>query len=1149
MLLLTAAGAAGGGAYVWQLYRETDRIVRDRFEQALHEKVPDWDVTFDDLHVDLSAGTARLSDVTLRLREHPDALVHVPLLIARLDRELLKQSQMLRIARVTLQEPTVWVNRDEAGDWNWRKFTPPPESDAPCPQIEIVNGTIAVHSARTTQLPETKFSCRSVDGVLVPSGHRRYVVRVMTDVDHAGALAIDGSIDLTKRTWQLTGDVAALDTQQGVIDVAAGLSPELRHQMTALSEQGTVGDWVASPGGAPPARPATSPRGRVPVRTASTAPPSSEFTLPELGVEAQIGVHFELGQPANGAPLQYVVAATIHRGRIVNPALPVPLYDLSGRIRASHQEVVIEDVSAANGDSRLRVSGRLDRTDTGWRKDLTVQAANLVLDRSVREYLHNDAVRRCYDQIQPAGKFNLDVRVIHDGVSPWDIRLNEFTALDCSCLHEAFQYPIHGITGAIRQGVGQEFRIELDGMAGERPIQLRGWARNPGPQLEARFDITATDVPLDERVLHALALPKYDKVRRALELLRLEGLASFQAILFRPAGAPKFSLKLDVAVHDGALDYTMFPYRLTGFSGNASYDSAERVWRFNDLRGRHIGAEPSAPPVLLEGDGSFDQRQPPGLLELAVFAHNAPIDKDLHRACTVAKDDLGRIWDELTPAGTLDVAVDLHWRPGPDGRLDIRLPHVTLSNGRIKLRALPIEWTDVEGSFAWEQGKASFQSPVKGRHNETQLVIDGANPGDAYVELRPQPNVEWRVHLQKLYLRGLVCDDELRRALPPGMAGIVKALDPQGPLDTDISIDLKGGAPSTNTVTAHWSQTILLNGNRLTAGVVVEDAVGEIKIVDGIWDGAFATVDGSVNLESARALNMPFAEVNGPFTVDGNVLTIGTPAWNIPNWRYVGPVVQSNHNRFRGRELRVERFYADQQHKGRLGLRGCGGDRPGRSRADGARAAITMGDASLRAWARDRRITGQRLQGSVNGRVEFIGHGTSGRSIQGNGFVKISQAELFELPVFAQMLPMLNFKRSGKMLFNEGFGDFQLHDGQVDFQVIDLTGDAFQLIGRGWVEYAADSAGKLNLNFISKADGQFLGGLGSVPVLKPMLFDNLLQVRVTGTINQPQVAQLPGSPAESFRGLINDVDKLRRQMMTPFGFPQQGQAPAGMRPR
>ncbi|MBL8849443.1 MAG: hypothetical protein JNG89_07155 [Planctomycetaceae bacterium] len=1146
MLLIALAGAAGGGAYLWQLAQNSEQIIRGKLQQQLTDKVPDWDVSFETVSLDLS-GAARLTNVTLRLRDREGPLVHVPQLVAMLDRDLFQKNQLIRIERVSLHEPTVWISRDAAGNWNWQFFTPPPQSDAPCPEIEILGGTIVVHSERTRQLPETEFSCRSLHGRLIPSGHRRYSVRIETDVDHAGALAINGSIDLTKRSWQLIGDVAALDTQQGVLDVAAGLSPELRRQVTALSDRQTRGDWTMSPEDIEQLPP-FSIGNPVPIRTAAASTPRSEFSLPELGVQAQLDVHFKLQQAGAGAPLEYAVEATIHQGQIENAALPVPLYDLRGRIAATQEEVIIENVSAANGDSELHISGRLGRTADGWTKDLTVKAVNLKVDPSIRDYVHHEAARKMYDQIQPAGRFNLDVRVVHDGVSAPAITLNEFTALECSCLHEAFQYPIEKVTGSIRQE-GPEFLLKLDGFAGTRPVHLEGSVRNPGPEMEARLDIHATDVPLDQRVLNALALEKYKKTRQALELLRLEGLANVAATLRRPAGAgQKFALELHVNVRNGVLDYMQFPYRITNLSGEIHYNPLDPasgpVWRFDKLQGIHANGQAGPAPVALTGRASYDQRQTPGELAVVVHAQGAPIDQDLHRACFTANPALNRIWEELNPAGMLDLDVDLRWRPG--SRVDVRLPSVRLSNGRITLRPIPIEWTNVEGSFSWQNGVATIGSTMAGdggtlsaEHQGATLQIINQGPDTAIIEIEPHANLDWHVHLEDMQIRGLVCDAELRSRLPAGMAGVISALDPQGPIDTDLGIDLKG---ANDTVTASWSQVVRLNGNRLTAGVVLERAIGNIEIIHGIWDGAFATVEGYIDLVSARALNMPLELVRGPFTVDGNLLTIGSPDWQIPEWRFAGPPRHTELNPYRGRELRVDRFYADPQHDGKLGLKAVALINPVEAEQTQYRAAVTMGDASLRAWAIDRRIAGQKLRGSVNGHVDFRGRGTSGRAIVGSGFMKISQAEIFELPVFAQMMPTLNFKRGNQTLFNEGFGEFRLHDGLVDFNAIELSGDAFQLVGRGKTEYTADSAGIVDLNFFTKADDQFLGGLTRVPIAGS-LFDNWMHIHVTGTINNPRIEQLPGNPTQYVRGILQDVEKLQRQMLTPFGMPQQGTRP------
>jgi len=147
------------------------------------------------------------------------------------------------------------------------------------------------------------------------------------------------------------------------------------------------------------------------------------------------------------------------------------------------------------------------------------------------------------------------------------------------------------------------------------------------------------------------------------------------------------------------------------------------------------------------------------------------------------------------------------------------------------------------------------------------------------------------------------------------------------------------------------------------------------------------------------------------------------------------------------------------------------------------------------------------------------------------------------------MMPMLNFKRSGATLFNEGFADFRLQDGLVIYNAIDLSGDAFDLVGKGNMQYTSDSRGALHLDFYSKANDQFLGVVGKLPILSPLLLDNWIHVEVTGTTDNPKVRQLPGDPAESLKGLLFDINKLQSQMMNPFmPFPQNSPQ-QGMRPR
>ena len=57
MLLLTAVGVAVGGAYGWRLFQDRRQIIGSEIEQALSERVPDWDVSFADVELDLLSGT------------------------------------------------------------------------------------------------------------------------------------------------------------------------------------------------------------------------------------------------------------------------------------------------------------------------------------------------------------------------------------------------------------------------------------------------------------------------------------------------------------------------------------------------------------------------------------------------------------------------------------------------------------------------------------------------------------------------------------------------------------------------------------------------------------------------------------------------------------------------------------------------------------------------------------------------------------------------------------------------------------------------------------------------------------------------------------------------------------------------------------
>ena len=1146
VVLLIGGITAGGVVLVRDYLSRVDEILSQKIDAALSERVPEWDVSFSGVHAD-AAGVVTLSNVSLAVRGRDAPLIEIPEIVITLDRELFAESQSIHPRHVELVRPTVYVTRRADGIWNWSELAPPPRSDAAWPAVDITSGTVIVHCERGPGVPETAFQCRSVSGRLDPSGHRQFAVTATTDVDHAGALAVTGSLNLKTFAWDLQGDIAAIDTEQGILDVAAGMSPELRDRMAALSDAGrnpgapaeTENDRNSIRFATGSNHPATSPVSDRPEDFDADPELTTQLALPELGVRVQMDVHFNVAQSGKGAPLDYSVDATIHDGSIVNAALPVPLYGLHGRLRASADEIVIEELAAANEESLLAISGRATRQGDTFEKDFSVKATNIVLDRRVRDYMHTDSARKMYDQISPAGRFNLDVHVIQDAAGAWDVTLNEFTAIRCSLLHEQFQYPITDIAGSIRQE-DDTFHAELEGMAGDRPITLRGYFRNPGPEIELAFQVEADRVPLDERFVNALQQPAHRQVRRAMETLRLGGLADIEASLLRPPGPKqKILLRLHADVYDGVLDYERFPYRLTKFQGTIDYDPLQApIWYFTNLRGEHDGA-------VLTGSATFDRREAPGRLDLKLTALQATLDRSLYDACRTAKPELATAWHQVSPQGVIDIGnAELAWTPG--GPVDIHLPKVQLTHGRLKLAALPYQWDDVTGTASWKEGVISIHS-LSGYHGETYLEIVGSDsPRAAYVDPTSRGSVTWLVHLEDVRIRKLVCDDELKQALPPGLRDVVLGLDPKGPLDLDFGTELKGVAEEN--VTAHWWLRVRLDGNDVFAGVQLENAVGNVEIVDGVWDGSHVTADGYVEIVSARALDMPVRNAVGPFAIDGNQITVGTPDFEDPAWRkwLIAPVTHTpDRNRYAGRQFDINDFYSDRNQEGRLGMQGVVhlGDDPSRIQY---RMHLTLRDASLRAWARDWDIRGEKLQGAVNGEVTLTGRGTSSKGILGEGWVQISPAALYELPVFAQLFALPSFKPIRETAFSYALGDFTMHDGLFDFSAIELTGDAGDLVGRGTVEFAEELPGRLNLDFYSRADDQLLGGITNVPFIG-RVFNNWVQVRVDGTLDDPRVVTMPGNPIRSVQGILEDLDTVTRPIIPP-GLRPPARQPAPRRP-
>lgn len=1099
LLLATVAVGGFGGYYVW---RNTDLLLRRGIETKLAELFPEWDIAFRHVHFD-GEGGIRLVDVAVAAPGDPP-IVEIPELHVALDRDLFAQYRRVVIQKVVALNPVATIIRYPDGQWSFQRFAPLKPSEAALPEIQILNGDLLLRQEPSDLIPLAEIGCHHLDARLVPSANRQYGIQGTTDVDHTGPLNLRGDIDLRSGRWQIAGMAPKVDVRDGLVDMAMEVSPDMRKRLDAMT------------------RPVRQLRGHTLVQTVSndgdqipaTAAPAA--ILPELGIEAQLDVAFKIGMDDRESPLQYLVRVGVDQGKILE-LLPVPLFDLHGTVQIDERGIKIEQLSAANGTSRVLVDGDVQYDKDGGGKLFKVQATNLHIDQRIREHLPEN-LQRLYDSLKPEGRFNVDIEVRHRKGEPPSVLLRKFAVLDGSILHEAFQYPVKMISGTIEQEDGQ-FLLDLIGFAGDRPCNLKGSIRNFGPDMELDLRIHAEKIPLDERFVSAFQLEKQQPVRKAIESLQVHGLGDCDLRFVRgPATDRKVKMQLHAKLHDVALSFVRFPFPLARVSGEILYDALkEDVWHFVNLQGEHKGTQ-------VKGQGSYTVAKP-GMLRLEFDATSLPIDQELRDAVDVAAPHLDPLFDHLQPAGLLDLrGASIVWSPAMPVRVDF--PAIALNHGRLKLSGFPYQWEKVSATGAWDHANNRLNiGTLLGWHGETYLQVDGqGQDAEAFVLVSPKENVSWRAHFDKLFIGRMTSDIDFLRALPSSLQAVIQGAEIRGAVDIQASLDLKQFRDELGTVTAQWRSETTFNGNDLFAGLPLSGVRGKFVCVNGSWNGEQPTIDGYFDVQRARTYGLPLENITGPFHLDGSLVTIGQPGTfhvDRPDNKYARQSVEGN--------LYGGQFGVDAQVRvGETSDKTVYG------------AVLTVRNAAVERWAFDNGNR-QKLRGPVNGVVSLSGRGPSPMGIKGNGWLQLTNAQLYDLPVLLQVFTKMDLTNPDTTAFHYAYSDFTIHDGVVDFSEIELVGKTLSLKGKGFVGFAGERDRAVQLDFNTRLKNQ-------IPIIGPLVTaggKGWMTVRVMGTIDTNQAFVQARNPLldEAFGGFMRSIDagnwrpRTARPPVAPFPLP------------
>ena len=1096
LILLATIVIVGGGGVIW-VWSHREAMLRQEITQRLEQMAPDLPLEFQTASLE-SNGQVRLTEISLQSPDRTSTLLRLPEIVVYPDRDLLVEHRQISILKVVINRPQVTLEQSPEGGWSFQGLKLPTPAGMAWPEVQLFDGEVLLRAHREAPLP-IELRLTNLDAYLKPTAKGQCEIRGHGDLDPIGPVEIEGELDTTTGRWNIRGRARRIPAGDQLIGVASELSNSVKTQVSTLAQ--TVREKTRLPAQpSPDVRHAAGDEG---VQTASLEqdprdPADTKSLIPHIGLRADLDLKCVVACEGFGDPIDYAADLHIENGEITD-LFPIPLYEVSGRVLLNRERVQIRNLKASNADSRLTINGELPLNGNPAAPHLVLQASNLPVDRRIREL--TPGMQKLYDLLQPEGRFDIDLAYAPEASPP--VVLKEFRVRDGSVLHDLFRYPVKSITGTIVQD-GDKFLFDMRGLASGHEALLTGFMRGLGPKLEADLRVqTMQGLPIDEVLIAACDTPKLQSIAASMRSLRLRGEGDVDVSFRRsPQTGPKFLTFVKADVRNSEVNYVRFPLPLSQVSGRIEHNPLKgNIWHFKDMKG-------ARGETNVTGFGTFETKDGLSLLNLQFDALDVPIDATLKAACLSANDRLQEVWDQLNPsAGMLEFRkLSIQWSPGQTPL--VTLPSIQVQGAALQLAAVPYPLDRVSAALSWD-GEAAVIEHAEGWHGSTRVGISGtADKPVPYFQLKPATGIDWRLHLPELTIRKVTADEELREALPDSIRTAVEQLDPRGPLDLDVSLDLKQYRAPEPLVTASFKIDATLKGNRLNAGVTLDQAHGHVVLMDGSWDGELVTAEGYADLDSVKIWDIPLTQLEGPFSIVGNRITAGKPPVGSPHpYSPVNPFAKHEvvANLYDGKVSLNAEAVLDEQNALN-------------TKYD---AEINVQDARLEQWAKEQGSR-ERLRGPVNGRLTFHGQGPSPLAVEGVGYVQVTKAQLYELPVLIQVLALPNFRSPDDQAFKYGYADFQIRQGSFDFTKIQLVGDAISLVGRGSVGFAGDQDRRIHFDFYTDARNR-------VPVLEPLIqrvASRWVWVRVDGTIDNHKAVMQARVPIldDVLKGLMKGLD-------------------------
>jgi hypothetical protein len=257
--------------------------------------------------------------------------------------------------------------------------------------------------------------------------------------------------------------------------------------------------------------------------------------------------------------------------------------------------------------------------------------------------------------------------------------------------------------------------------------------------------------------------------------------------------------------------------------------------------------------------------------------------------------------------------------------------------------------------------------------------------------------------------------------------------------------------------------------------VPIQGINGGIHLV-GQCDGHTAFGAGELALDSILYKNVQLTNVRGPFWADSVHCLFGEPACQQLNKTPQRMVADAYGG---GVAANIELVH---------------------SPSPSYKLDLQLGGINVGRLANERLGGSSNVNGTLSGKVLVNGNGSSTQTLTGAGELQVVDANLYELPIFVAMLKVLRNRAPDTAAFNRCDIKFDIKGDHIQFDQLNLRGDAASLYGKG----EADLSRKLNLEFYTLIGPADL----PIPLWKSIaghVSKQWWQLKVVGTLDEPKI--------------------------------------------